>query len=478
MKQFSSRWRRESGAVVVHVVVALTALVAFSALTIDYGVMWMSRRQAQNAADSAALAGAISLAYDNPTDWDRARASAEDTGEANEIFGAAPDIIRGAGFGTDVLEDISFPESPSDSCPSGGPLDTCVRVNVYRTTAGNTLGGGAPNPLPTFFATLFGRTTQGVRATATAQLRAGNATTCLRPWAVADKWEENVRCTNPNAPNCPGWTANDTWDLTQSFDKWNRTGNPPTLDPAIPASGNLPDEYRAPETNGPTDPGTGFGLYNPDGSIKDFGQPIKLKLGGNNDRISSGWFLALDLSGECIAEDCPGNSGAQMYKFAIQNCVGGTVGIGDTLPVETGNMAGPTGQGVYRSTGNDPLSLVERDPNARWDPVNKEIDSSCAPGTCADGESYLFSPRIVPVALFDIDAYLGAGYNGSNGQVTITNVMGFFVMTAAEALQVGLQPGNGNPNDEVYGVMVAVPGMTTNTENNTSSFLVTVRLVR
>ena len=477
------RWRRESGAVVVHVVVALLALVAFSALTIDYGVMWLSRRQAQNAADAGALAGAISLAYDNPTDWDRARASAELEGEANPIFGIAPDIIRGAGFGTDVTEDISFPPSPSPSCPSGGPADTCVRVNVYRTTAGETQGGGGASPLPTFFAPLFGRYVQGVKATATAQITSGNATTCLRPWAVADKWEENVRkqCSNPNQtpPGCNGtWVANDVYDLTQTYDKWNRNGNPPTVDPSIPTPTPGYDEYRAPGTNGDDDPGTGWALYNPDGTLKDFGQPIKLKLGGNSDPISSGWFLSLDLSSECIAEGCPTNQGGDMYRYAIQNCVGGTVEIGDTLPILTGNMAGPTSQGVYQATGQQPLSLWQRDPNARWDPVAKEIINSCAPGSCADGNGYLTSPRIVPVALFNVDPYLAAGYTGQNGVVTITNVLGFFILSTNEAIALGIQPGNGNPQDEVYGVMVSVPGLTTSNNNNTSSFIVTVRLVR
>ena len=46
---------RERGAVLVHVAVTLVGLVAFSALTIDYGVLWTSRRQAQNAADAGAL---------------------------------------------------------------------------------------------------------------------------------------------------------------------------------------------------------------------------------------------------------------------------------------------------------------------------------------------------------------------------------------------------------------------------------------
>ena len=53
----------ERGAVIVHVTIALVGLLAFSIFVVDYGVMWAARRQAQNAADAAALAGAISLAY-------------------------------------------------------------------------------------------------------------------------------------------------------------------------------------------------------------------------------------------------------------------------------------------------------------------------------------------------------------------------------------------------------------------------------
>ena len=47
---------------------ALIALLAFSAFVIDYGVLWVSRGQAQNAADAAALAGAVALSYDDPND--------------------------------------------------------------------------------------------------------------------------------------------------------------------------------------------------------------------------------------------------------------------------------------------------------------------------------------------------------------------------------------------------------------------------
>src|SRR5215203_307710 len=91
--------RRESarGAVLVHVAVAIIGLLAFSALTIDYGVMWTSRRQAQNAADAAALAGALALTYDSGTDYDRARLVAKSVGDRNNIFGASPNISQGNG---------------------------------------------------------------------------------------------------------------------------------------------------------------------------------------------------------------------------------------------------------------------------------------------------------------------------------------------------------------------------------------------
>ena len=62
----------ERGAIVIHVAIALIALLAFSAFIIDQGLMYVSRRQAQNSADAGALAGALAMLFDggsvgNPT---------------------------------------------------------------------------------------------------------------------------------------------------------------------------------------------------------------------------------------------------------------------------------------------------------------------------------------------------------------------------------------------------------------------------
>ena len=57
--------RSERGAILIQVALSMVVLTAFSAFVIDYGVMWVGRRQAQNAADAGALAGAIALAFDD-----------------------------------------------------------------------------------------------------------------------------------------------------------------------------------------------------------------------------------------------------------------------------------------------------------------------------------------------------------------------------------------------------------------------------
>jgi Flp pilus assembly protein TadG len=469
-ESLAARRRSENGAVLVYVAVAMIGLVAFSALSVDYGVMWSSRRQAQNAADAAAHAGAVSLAFDNPSDFERARAVAETVGETNTVFGGTLNIDRGAGQGdnADPALDISFPhDGAAAECPTPLTGGTCVRANVYRNE-GN-------NPLPTFFGPLFGRTEQGVRATATAQIVSGNATDCLKPWAVADRWAENVKrvCSGgPNSfPPCPGsWAANYTWNISQTFDKYAKTGSVYGIDPSITTAGFSPDQYTLPSYDANGNPivgtGSGFSLTNTDGTLRDYGQMLSLKISSGNTAISPGWFQALDLSGP----NCSG-SGAAKYKCNIENCNGATRGIGDTIPVETGGMSGPTVSGVG--------TLTDKDPGASWNPVTRSIEGSCAPGVCADGLYHAESPRIVPVALFDVDTYLATNPTGSGGSVTIRNIFGYFILTPAQAVTLNLSTQQGNNNSEVYGVMVSAPGLVRGaTTTESSSFLREVILVR
>jgi hypothetical protein len=462
-RPFFSTVRDERGAILIQVAVAMVGLLSFTALVADYGVMWTSRRQAQNAADAAALAGAISLAFDDPVDFGRARISAAKTGIQTSVFGIAPNI--------DPAADISFP-----ACPPGTPglADTCVRANVYRNDV--------KDPLPTFFARLFGRTEQGVQATATAQILTGNATDCMKPWAVMDKWEEHVKCDNYNGNGCQsGWINNypNAWTTDDDFDKYQLSGQG-GLDPTIPSPTPGPDVYVPPTTD---DPGTGFQPFLSDGVTPgpDYGRLLQLKLGGGDPQLSSGWFKALDL--DCSENpDCPGDSGSNQYGFNINHCVAKVYKIGDTIPVETGNMTGMTGKGTYDGTNgqNASMGIAQLDPDATWNNTTKTIENSCAPGVCADGKWYAQSPRIVPVPLVNVDAYLGANPNGNGGSVTIVNLFGFFIITPDQAAAAGFNVGNGNANDVVYGAMVTIPGLTEgpSTVPITSAFLRQVVLVR
>jgi Flp pilus assembly protein TadG len=189
--------RSERGSILIFVAVSIVLLTAFSALVVDYGVIWVSRRQAQNAADAAALAGATALAYDSSdtSATGPAYQSALAAAQQNTVFGqsATPEVLITNG-GT------SFTSPPS--CAGSDPK--CVQVNIYRD------GTAGSQTLPSFFAVLLGVSSQSVRATATAQVTAGNATTCLKPWIVPDRFTG------------PDWTAN------KSFSNFFDTYTPPT----------------------------------------------------------------------------------------------------------------------------------------------------------------------------------------------------------------------------------------------------------
>ena len=413
----------ERGAVLVHVAVAMVALIAFSALAVDYGAFWVGRRQAQNSADAAALAGAVSLAFDDPDDVPRAQAAAAAAGVANQVFGAAPSV--------DPATDVQL-----IPCPPGAPglPDTCIRANVYRSAARS-------NPLPTFFAQIMGITGQDVRATATAQVETGNAAECVKPWAVGDKWHEHWE---NNKPNTGPWTADST------FDKYKKSGNDWLPDPSV----TTPDVYVAPSA---TDPGTGFTPFDALGRpTSEYGLQLTLKVGSAENKLSAGWFQALDLPN---ADGSP-SSGGSDYRNNIGNCNANTFQIGDSIPTETGNMVGPTGQGVG--------DLVAKDPGASWNASTNAVQGSCAPGICADGQYHARSPRIIAVPLFDMDAFFQSSPTG-NAAVTITNIMGFFV----EGM-------GGSGNKDVIGRLVAIPGVTKAGGNvdESASFLRTVLLVR
>jgi Putative Flp pilus-assembly TadE/G-like len=364
----------ERGAVLVHVAVVLVGLIAFTAFAFDYGVMFVSRREAQNAADAGALAAATSLTFANAPDQATARAwataAAVDMGGRNAVWGTTPDIQDG---------DVTYP-----ACPPGAPgvPDTCVRVNVFRTTYEGRTGGGS-SPLPTFFANLVGVNEQGVRATATAQMLAAVGTAdCVKPWGLPDKWIENL------AP-------------TEEFNRYYTTG--PNRGEIIPGT---TDVY---------DPAQGYMVDANDDGVPDAkGTLVRLYTGGSgNDNLQPGFFQPVVI--------VPGCTGASCYQDAIEGCATTPIVPGMTLQPEPGRMVGPTGHGFE--------NLIAQDPDARWNTSTQSPEGGCmAARTCGR------SPRWIAVPIFDVDAYDRARLandpdpgGGRNGVINVVGVIGLWL---------------------------------------------------
>ena len=245
----------EKGAVFIHVGLAIFALMGMLVYVFDFGLVWVSRGQAQNAADAGALSGALARAFDDFDDPPVADGIADMAGRlaalSNNVWLQAPGV------------------NMSWTCPTG-VVGRCARADVYRN------GEFASTNLPLIFGPVLGITSHGVRATATAVVSVANSTNCMRPFSVADRWIHNA-------------------GAVDHYDHWDKVGNAAVeLDPH--------DIYN---------PGLGWTIPG------DIGAEQILK-GGNNpnsdsDEILPGWMMPVRLP------DGAGGyiSGADDYREAI-----------------------------------------------------------------------------------------------------------------------------------------------------------------
>jgi Flp pilus assembly protein TadG len=416
---FGARCRNsESGAVLIHVAIGIVVLIGFLTFVVDYGVMWVGRGQAQNAADAGALAGAVAMAFDANGWTDRsatgpARTSARQMAVTNWVMGQAPNV--------NMASDVFFTDQPADMCPADANGNTpCIRVDVYRNQARG-------NPLPSIFGQAFGITAHGVRATATARVAIADSSNCMKPWAIPDKWIDNYDITNPVETNPPQWTEDDTFDLHAG----QNNNGPPLANP---------DVYVPPSNSGP---GSGFTI------AADLGTRVVLKTGSPSSSLSPGVFHPIRLP-----RFDGGSQGGNDYRENIRSCTGLPVSIGDVLESENGNMIGPTRQGV-----ND---LIALDPNAQWDTGTDSVINSCATATPSCGTS----PRVVPIPVFDTATYYTTRRQGLP-EFVVVNILGFFI----DRMQ----------GNDVVGWITEAPGTVraaTAPIDPSASFLTQIQLIR
>lgn len=159
----------DHGAVLIHVALMLFAMFVFTGFVVDYGTFWVSRNQTQNAADAGALAGATARLYDDTT-----------SPPASTTSGIVYDSVTAAAT-RNFVWGASTPSNTVTigwACPDG--TTNCVAVDVYRD------GTNSSVPLPTFFLSLAGVTSQGTKAHAVAEVGSANGTACMRPWFLVD----------------------------------------------------------------------------------------------------------------------------------------------------------------------------------------------------------------------------------------------------------------------------------------------------
>jgi hypothetical protein len=272
-------------------------------VSIDLGTLWVARGQAQNAADAAAHAGVVSLAYGNSADPDAARAAVQAVLSEHRIWGdpiGAPSVVTEIG-----------------PCPAGSPAipGDCVGVSVERSTA-------TGSPLPVFFSRLFGAGATTLVASASGKVIFGNATTCPQPIAIPDRWVE----------------SGGTWTYASVFQRY-QPGRPGVL------IAN-PDNYDPPTASSP---GSGY-LVN-----ESLGQRIVIDRGNiDAPEVRADNFYSLDLPRP--GGTVPG--GDEQYDENMTSCAGTPVSIGDTVFTMDADQA---------RTQTAIAAIVERDPGARWD---------------------------------------------------------------------------------------------------------------
>lgn len=367
------RFSQRRGATITIVALSVAAILAMGAITVDLGMLFKIRNDAQRVADAAALAGASAYQkYDplsaRPIALERALAFID----SNYVGGRKVDISDPQ---PPVLDGDNWTVVASEATIEIAPAIYRVRVRIRRPNA------------PSWFGRILGITGTNIQAYAAAEATDAGGAKCVRPFALADIWEESA--TDDNGNNM--WDTGEEWQ----FD---------------PASG---DQYAAWDgVEGQTDGTfqTGFGSDHRNGLpdtqdppqtfTRDWGRQTVLKPQNPqvDQTIMAGHFFVWDMPDDpVVTTECAkaGGSGAQDYEHNICECNDAPVYTDTEYDIKPGNMVGPTKQGFKE--------LIAQDPGARWvegvDGVNG--GRGYVTGSNAGANWQDESPRVIKVALYD-----------------------------------------------------------------------------
>lgn len=378
---------RERGISLFLVAVSLVVLAGMAAMAIDLASLYVARNEAQRAADAGALAGAKRFVdsgffagfVPQSTAEGMARQEAKTIAAQNLVSNQFALVQDG-----DVTFDFSNPDNPR------------ITVYVERSAARS-------NAVPTFFAKALGVIQADVSAAATAEAFAPSAgslpvgTGCVKPWIMPNCDPNNPAPENPNCPGSAYFTDPITGEVTHPGSIGGVIGTNFILKAGLPSEAPVPGQF----------------------------YPIQIPPGDEPA-----------LCPECAST--PGGSegpGAALYRHNISCCNTNQFVCGQQVEVDeqTGNMVGPTSQGVR-------CLINQSNPNCGGNPSNcgqdfipspdvnpyDFIGGSNNPNPALRGQHITSSPSVVTIPLYE--GYpLTPGESGALPLVTITGFLQVFV---------------------------------------------------
>jgi hypothetical protein len=337
--------------------------LGMAAMAIDYGMIKTSKAEAQRAMDAAALAGASALLIADPA------IDKSDSAKKLAVHFAAEHTVKGVAI-----------DSLSETTKDSVTVDLTPTVNTVKVDWGRPSIG-------LWFGKIFGTSSMGLRASATAQVIQTNVATCVKPVAIPDMWD--------NRPHIVGGqeiedkNGDHLWNYVDGTGRgssggtvgmWDEgEGEPWTYDPS------LGDTYSS-----STGFGTGFrdswgtGMWH---KTSDYGRQIMLTtLSPKDSDVESMYYSwgtdSTQTNADSIAAGIRGN-----------RCQ--TASLGTNYSAANGGKIGP----IQAAWGD----LIAQDPGARWDDNTNTVT-----GSTYTTNWQTESPRVIVVALYNPSIYAGS----------------------------------------------------------------------
>jgi hypothetical protein len=372
--------KKEQGNALILGALSFAVLTAFGVLTIDIGRILVTKTQLQNAADAGALAGAsVFCEHADATD-------AEVQSQVRLVGGNHLALAMDKAEKVDIPNSQIFITRDADAGRNEVEVQTKSTTKQYFLNLMSGQGWGGP-----------GGNSDDVHAVAAAACGATCGVTCVKPWSIPDRWDDQTPIAGytggiVNGKKSPNWRGNDHWDGNGLYDPGdgytdgNGDGQYNSEAYNQQLTGYIPDPY----------PGN---FLSPNG---DLGLELTLKA-SNSTKPAPGQYFPIDLPPINRGTPVPGGD---QYRDNIATCNAAEVWPGDWLRLETGNMVGPTNQGMR--------DLIAQDPDAYWDDITQSVQ----------GSKFQISPRIVLVPIHDPRIPID---NGHTQPIQVTKVAAFFM---------------------------------------------------